>query len=319
MKYLYIMIILFLVMTRECYAKLAPTSGFSGNLSINAARISGKSNFSTDSNANLASLNQHSGKNIKVIAAPLGDMSYTFGSTLNQQVYIGNAKEDIIQGIIAAQIGYKYQLDSKMIIDFSYLPTVISGDVWKNPYQTDTPRKKTHKQGNAVRLKLGRIAGMPFNFDIAYGEQNIRHDALKGSSLARDAKSFMFKSELFLPLNKSNVVIPAVTYFNHNASGQANSYDSYSLALSWMHKFGAQSLALTSSYRKYDYQHSNPLFNRTLGKHKIKLFIAYKYQNAFGWNKWSLISLLGYDKTSANINFYDEQQMLLSIGMNRKF
>ena len=76
------------------------------------------------------------------------------GQQLDKQVYIGTAREDIAVGDIAVgdiavgdfafEIGYKQELESGMVIEASFLPTVVSGQTWSDPYAL-TPQAKDIK------------------------------------------------------------------------------------------------------------------------------------------------------------------------------
>ncbi len=44
-----------------------------------------------------------------------------------------------------------------------------------------------------------------------------------------------------------------------------------------------------------------------------------EYQNVFDWQNWSFVSFAGYNQADSNINFYDEQQYLLFLGLNYRF
>ena len=53
-------------------AQLAETAGFSGEISLNAGFVSSESNFNTDSNSTITSLNQRAESDESFIVAPLG-------------------------------------------------------------------------------------------------------------------------------------------------------------------------------------------------------------------------------------------------------
>lgn len=109
-------------------AQLAETAGFSGEISLNAGFVSSESHFNTDNSSTINSLDQSAESDSSFIAAPLGNIAYTFGSKLNQQVYVGTTRADIAVGTLAFQLGYQYQLPSGTILDVSYLPTVLKGE-----------------------------------------------------------------------------------------------------------------------------------------------------------------------------------------------
>ena len=155
------------------FAKLADEQGISGEISINAGVTSSTSNFDADGDSNISSLDQKASSESSFLVAPLGSIAYTFGERLNHQVYTGTARDDIATGTVVLEVGYKYQLQSGMVIDASILPTIMSGETWANPYDTGVSRTKTDEKGNAFRLKLSSIAGSPFSLDMAYATKDV--------------------------------------------------------------------------------------------------------------------------------------------------
>ncbi|OEF07982.1 DUF2860 domain-containing protein [Vibrio genomosp. F10] len=313
-------ILLFTLLTAApTYAKLGSSNGFSGELSLNTGYISTQSHLNTNANAILTGLDQTAETDDTVIVAPLGNLAYTFGRS-NQQVYFGTTRDDIAIGTLALQLGYKYQFPSRMTVDIAYLPTVMSGSEWQNPYETTTARQETDVDGNAYRLKLSNIGGSLFSLDMAYADKEVEQDTLVNTALARDAKTFLIKGQVRIPLSRTTMLLPAIAYIESDAQGEANSYQGYRGELSLFQSIGEHNIALTAAYSQHDYQAGNHLFgNQIRNDDGLKFFVAYEYQNLMGWQNWSFISFVGYSQTDANINFYDESQSIVTLGVNYKF
>lgn len=109
------------------YASLSDTAGLSGEISLITGYAASQSNFNTDSDAVIHRYSKASDREGSVLIAPLGSLSYTFGDQLEQQFYLGTAREDIAVGTLAFELGYRHQLSSGSVVDFSLLPTVMSG------------------------------------------------------------------------------------------------------------------------------------------------------------------------------------------------
>ncbi|MGR5060457.1 DUF2860 domain-containing protein [Vibrio rotiferianus] len=300
-------------------AQLAETTGFSGEISLNAGFVSSESHFNTDNSSTINSLNESAESDSSFIAAPLGNIAYTFGSKLNQQAYIGTTRADIAVGTLAFQLGYQYQLPSGTILDVSYLPTVLKGETWRNPYKTGSARQTTDEGGNAYRFQIKRLLDDNFNLDLAYADKDVEKDEVTDRTLARDAKVYYVKGDYRIPLSRTSMLQPAFTYINQDAVGDAESYDSYGLDLSWFQFMNRHRFALTAGYTMKDYQSSSDTFGKTRNDDTLSLFAAYEYENVFDWQNWSFISLAGYSNTDSNITFYDEKEYLVSVGMNYNF
>ncbi|CAH1599610.1 MULTISPECIES: DUF2860 domain-containing protein [Vibrio] len=307
----------FIVSTAQ--AQLAETAGFSGEVSLNAGFVSSESHFNTDNSSTINSLNESAESDSSFIAAPLGNAAYTFGHRLNHQVYAGTTRSDIAIGTLAFQLGYKYQLDSGTVLDFSYLPTILEGETWQNPYLTNQTRKTTDEGGNAFRFQINRFLDDNFNLDLAYADKDVEKDTVTDPSLARDAKIYHIKGDYRIPLSRTSMLQPAFTYIYHDADGDAESFNSYGLDLSWFQFINRHRVALTAGYTVKDFESASATFGKTRNDDKLSLFAAYEYKNVFDWDNWSFISLAGYSSTDSNITFYDEKEYLLSVGLNYTF
>ncbi len=300
------------------FAKLADEQGISGEISLNAGVTSSTSNFNTDGDSTITSTDQKASSESSFLVAPLGSIAYTFGERLNHQVYTGTARDDIATGTVVLEVGYKYQLQSGMVIDASILPTIMSGETWANPYDVNTSRSKTDEKGNAFRLKLSSIAGSPFSLDMAYATKDVEQDNVP-DELKRDADTFYLKGQYRQPLSRSMMLVPSIIYQSRDADGSAESYDQIGAEVSLFGAAGRHQYALTAGYSQRDYDSASTEFTSVRSDDNINLFAAYEYEKFMNWDNWSFISLAGYGTSDSNITFYDESQYIVSVGMNYKF
>ncbi|MGY0617440.1 DUF2860 domain-containing protein [Vibrio sp. FJH11] len=300
-------------------AQLAETAGFSGEIALNAAFVTSESNFNTDNSKTIDSLDKSGDSDSSVVAAPLGNIAYTFGKQLNQQVYAGTTRSDIAIGTLAFQLGYQYQLPSGTILDVSYLPTILQGETWRNPYQVGVARRTTDEGGNAYRFQLKGLVDENFNLDLAYADKEIDNEEVTDRTLARDADIYYVKGDYRISLDSTSILQPAITYINQDADGKAESFDSYGFELSWFKFINRHRLALTADYTLQDYQSKSQTFSKKRSNDIIGLFAAYEYRNVFDWQNWSFISFAAYSQTDSNITFYDEKEYLFSLGFSYRF
>ncbi|MGF1752289.1 DUF2860 domain-containing protein [Vibrio makurazakiensis] len=314
-------------------AELSEEAGFSGEISLNTGYMSSSSHFDTDGDKTLTEANstKKAESNGDFLALPLGSVAYTFGSHLDKQVYAGTAREDIAVGNLALEIGYKQEFASGMVIDASFLPTIMSGETWSDPYLLNAERQTTDESGNAYRLKFENILGSNFTLDTAYATKDVS-DEQSGmgvfdpateqdsiGALQRDSSSIYVKGEYQISLNETSFLQPSLTYVKTDADGKANSSTSFGGELSYFKILNRHQFALTASYTTRSFDAVNPLFDKTRDESELSFFAAYEYQDFMGWQDWSLISFAGYGTTDANIDFYDEDEYLMSVGMNYQF
>ncbi|NOH81407.1 DUF2860 domain-containing protein [Vibrio sp. RE86] len=310
------------------FAQLSDQEGISGEISLNTGYMSSSSNFDTDGDKTINDLNQKAKTNSDFIALPLGSIAYTFGTNLDKQVYAGTAREDIAVGNLALEIGYKQALESGMVIDISFLPTIMSGETWADPYQLGSERNTTDETGNAYRLKFDSIMGSNFSLDTAYATKDISDEKSGQSeltdindinSLKRSSSSIYIKGDYQYALNKTSFLQPSLIYVKTDADGKANSSTAFGGEVSYFKMINKHQFALTAGYTQRSFDAVNPLYGKTRDESELSLFAAYEYQEFMGWEDWSLISFAGYGTTDANIDFYDEDEYFMSLGVNYQF
>ncbi|WP_213865688.1 DUF2860 domain-containing protein [Vibrio crassostreae] len=306
------------VATAPAFAKLADEPGFSGEISINTGVTSSTSNFNTDADSKIASTNQKASSESSFLVAPLGSIAYTFGEKLNHQVYTGTARDDVATGTVVLEVGYKYQLESGMVIDASLLPTIMSGETWADPYNTTSARTKTDETGNAFRLKLSNIVGSAFSLDMAYATKDVEEDRVE-EALKRDADTFYLKGQYRQPISRTMMLVPSLIYQSSDADGDAASFEQFGGEVSLFGGMGRHQYALTADYNQRSYDASSITFQKKRSDDNINLFAAYEYDQFMDWENWSFVSLAGYGTSDSNITFYDESQYIVSVGLNYKF
>ncbi|MBY7733049.1 DUF2860 domain-containing protein [Vibrio bathopelagicus] len=306
------------VAAAPAFAKLADEAGFSGEISINTGFTSSTSNFNTDADSNLSSNQQKASSESSFLVAPLGSIAYTFGEKLNQQVYTGTARDDVATGTVVLEVGYKYQLESGMVIDASILPTIMSGETWADPYNTTSARSKTDETGNAFRLKLESIAGSPFSLDMAFATKDVENDLVE-DALKRDADTFYLKGQYRQPISRTMMLVPSLIYQSTDAEGDAASFEQLGGEVSLFGGIGRHKYALTAGYNQRSYDASSLTYQKKRSDDSINLFAAYEYDQFMDWENWSFVSLAGYGTSESNITFYDESQYIVSVGLNYKF
>lgn len=307
------------VISTPALSKLANKEGISGEIALTTGFASSTSNFNTDGDDTITSKNQKASAENGFMAFPLGSIAYTFGQELNQQVHVGTTRQDVATGTVVLEVGYKYQFESRMAIDVSILPTIMSSNTWTDPYLVGSARTETDASGNAFRFKVDNIAGSNFTIDTAYATKDIKNDDVKFDELKRDADTLYLKGQYRLPLSRTSFVLPSVIYQSSSADGEASSYDQYGAELSFFKLMQRHKLVVTAGYNQQNFGADNPIYGKTRKDDKLSLFAAYEYTTFMDWQDWSFISFAGYSSTDSNITFYDESEYIVTVGLNYKF
>lgn len=303
--------------------------GFSGQVSVVTGQKTIKSNFQTEENIKSNSLNTEGESDTSLIMAPLGQMKYTFGGSNSKQLFFGSSKEDIAVGDLALEIGYKKELRTGTIVSFAFLPTVIGGETWADPFVTNTEREETDIEGNAFLASAQNIYGSHFSVDLGFFNQSVEDEksGLTQSSLSSTemAKLDREGTGIYSTLSYAGMIgnagrlITAFKYIAFDADGNAMSYDQWGMSLTLQKIIGQHKFSATANYDKAIYDEENPIFNKKQKDDKFGAFVAYEYENIMDLTNWSLISVAGYDVSTSSIDFYDEHQYITSVGMSYKF
>lgn len=332
MKHIISLFLATMMLASPSYAALAPSEGFSGNMTFltgftaNSSNLDvGQSNHQSQTDLMSSGATEANG-----MVAILGSMQYTFGALNHKQIFLGTSRDDIITGTLAFEVGYRQQLESGMVIDFSILPTLISGEVWDDPYAVDSKREETDLTGNVVRMQLSKMMGTNFNIDMAFGESDVKKEntGLKGLDLTDEERALMTREREYFYLKSgyqyflkdgSGILTPSINVFSSNSEGNALSFLSVGAEVNLAKRFGNHGLAFTINAAKRDYDKENPIFNKTREDKDFGAFIAYEYANIFDAKNWSLVSLIGAKTTTSNIEYYQSSQYVVSVGVDYKF
>ncbi|MEZ8631293.1 hypothetical protein A165_04090 [Vibrio tasmaniensis ZS-17] len=332
MKHIISLFLATMMLASPSYAALAPSEGFSGNMTFltgftaNSSNLDvGQSNHQSQTDLMSSGATEANG-----MVAILGSMQYTFGALNHKQIFLGTSRDDIITGTLAFEVGYRQQLESGMVIDFSILPTLISGEVWDDPYAVDSKREETDLTGNVVRMQLSKMMGTNFSIDMAFGESDVKKEntGLKGLDLTDEERALMTREREYFYLKSgyqyflkdgSGILTPSMNVFSSNSEGNALSFLSVGAEVNLAKRFGNHGLAFTINAAKRDYDKENPIFNKTREDKDFGAFIAYEYANIFDAKNWSLVSLLGAKTTTSNIEYYQSSQYVVSVGVDYKF
>ncbi|MEZ9575348.1 DUF2860 family protein [Vibrio sp. 10N.261.55.F4] len=310
------------------YSGLAPSEGFSGNFSVLAGFYSDSSNLSTEQDSNQATNTQEGESENQGLLGFLGTVQYTFGESLTHQVYAGTTREDIATGTIAFEIGYRHQLSGGTILDFSVLPTLISGKAWTDPYAVGVNRNETDVKGNVGRLQLTNIGGTGFRTDLAFGQSDVDEE-LSGSQVLSPEDTVLLDRERtyvyakagyrFILPNQAGLFVPSMVYFHSDAEGGALSFDSYGIELNYAKRVGRHGFVVTLDASDREYDESNPIYGQVREENEYGAFLAYEFGGLMGYEDWSFISLLGVRSIDSKIDFYSSEQALASVGVDYKF
>ncbi|MGF1712332.1 DUF2860 domain-containing protein [Vibrio kagoshimensis] len=332
MKQIITLAITLMIFAPQAVSALAPSQGITGNITFLTGFLADSNNLDVSqsytqmqSDLSVSGSTETSG-----MVGLLGSLKYTFGDSLDKQLFLGTSRDDVITGTLAFEVGYRQQLTDGTVVDVSFLPTLISGEVWDDPYAVDQKRKETDLSGNVVRMQLSKIMGSNFHIDMAAGESDVKNEqsGLKGLGLAdeqralmkRERKYYYFKTRYQHMLNNgAGLLTPSLNIFSSDSEGDALSFFSVGAEVSLAKRFNKHGIALTVNADNREYDAVNPIFNKKREDKDLGIFLAYEYSGVLGYKDWSVVSFIGAKSTDSNIEYYDYSQYIASVGLDYKF
>ncbi|AIU66516.1 DUF2860 family protein [Vibrio coralliilyticus] len=288
--------------------------GFSGEFGIFAGYSNTNSNFNTETNETITSLNQGGKSDSEAVFVPLGSLRYQFG---DHQIFLGQSEDTFVRGVLAAEIGYKNQLSRDSAISISYAPTVVDAKTWQNPYALNSTRKKTDIKVDAYRLKY-EFSSLTANF--VYYDRKLDTETsgvsnnVDASLLNRNGDGYLGKLAYGLPISENMLIEPSLLYRKDSADGKAMAYDNMGVGITHYIMAGASTYVLDARYSQADFDAVNPLFGKTRKDDRMSINFSYEYLGVFGLQNLSLTGQLSYEKLDSNIKFYNEQDYSILVG-----
>lgn len=299
--------------------------GFSGELAVITGYTRSNSQFNVENDTTDSILKPGSTKS-KFLIAPLGSLQYTFANR-QSQVFLGTDRSDVALGRFHLELGYRHKLQGKSQVSASFVPGVIPNKTWADPYLENQDRKETDSRIRALRFKYDNIANSNFSLEVAGGKRKIddEHSGQNGYNdatqklLKRDGNIYFAEASYRYPFSRQLFLRSALNYTKVNADGDAMANDAYGIEASLVNLFDQSSLVLTLNYHNVRFNETNPIYSQKQQDNRWGVFVAYAYQEPFGWKNWEAVSLSGYNKSNSNIDFYDEKSLMVSAGIGYKF
>jgi hypothetical protein len=257
------------------------------------------------------------------------ELSYTFEKS-RTQLHVGNLLEDFIRFDLDTILGVRQEIGSAGLVGASLLTTSVATEVWSDPYLTDANRKDTDRTGNGYRLYWQQIMGS--GLEIRYSTKKVDIDNERsGQSLGLSAAERQLlnrngdndRLDLFYEFNsgdKRHLVTPSLSYIDQDRDGDAMSNDGYAVGLNYVFKANDRwRWVFNASYADLDWKEANPIYDKKDSADRYGGSVTVFFSDPFGLKKWALNGTAAYFEEDHDINFYDSEVTLFTIGMFRRF
>jgi len=258
-------------------------------------------------------------------------LAYTFASS-RTQVFFGTDLTDLIRFDMSQQIGVKQGIGNLGILQAGFLFSGMPAKVWKDPYLTGQDRDDTKRNSTGARLTWDRIFGSGFQLQYTYRKVDIDSEKSGnsiGSLTSSDRKLLERDSDLHTAdlayrfhFAKSHTLAPAFIYTYDDRDGKAMRNTAYDFQLTYAYLNPGSPFSFTgnATIGQADYDKKNPIYLKKQDDDHYGIQGTLYYENPWGWSLFGskpMNFFVGgaFAKTDANIDFYDQEARMASVGV----
>ncbi|WP_295895589.1 DUF2860 family protein [uncultured Vibrio sp.] len=303
------------LVTPFSYAEPQNATGLHGSVSLFTGIDGTNSVMNTESPANLSDYSASQDRQNEAVVIPFWDLNYRFSGA--SEVYF---KTDIV-GMASdfyTQAGYRYNLTDGSKLAIGVVPGLLEKEVWKNPYQLQSDRTTTKAAVQGIVLNYEQILGTDWSVELARGKYAIDQEE---SMTALDRNSTLSYAELnyMTDLSERWGFNWLISYLDIDATGSALKSKRVNTEAEFQLRNGRHITMLASSVGLQQFDDTNPIWDRTREDKKFGVAATYIYAAPFNWKRALFIARGGWDVTDANIDFYDHDEYLVTLGMQYRF
>lgn len=248
--------------------------------------------------------------------SPIASIYLNYQFEGGTSVYVGNPLQVGEDLNLAA--GLKQPLgDSTLDVAVTWLPIK---EVWKNPYQTASPREKSDADVYGLRFKVLDFGGSSWEVNYRIDHIEIENDVIGDleNDLKRDGWVHELGVKYTLELRKGVSLCPELNYTYGDIEGHSNSYHGVNTGMTLQKILPSWVLIGQVSGFHNQYEKTHPLFAKTRQESGISTFGQVMRLNLFGVEELFASFVAGYIWSDANIDFFDNQTIvgLTSVGIN---
>jgi len=313
-------------------------SGFSGFIRPSVGYLNFKSNMVASflgydlSEKSIDSLSDSPDSQSTGIATVPFSLAYTFAGT-RTQLFLGTDLTDLIRFDFSQQFGVKQGIGKLGILQGGILFSGIPAKVWKDPYVTGQDREDTKRKSNGGRLTWDRIFGSQFQLQYTYRKIDISSEksgdflgltSAQKNLLERDGDTHTGEILYLFTFAKRHFLAPAFSYTYDDRDGGAMKNDAYNFQLTYGYNGDTFSVSGNAFVGWADYDDRNPIFDKKQDDDSYGIQGTLYYKNPWDWslfgsNPMNFYVGAAFVKTDANIDFYDQEAFLTTVGVFLKW
>lgn len=289
--------------------------GFSGSIMIGGGVVGGKPSQLDvgDDNKKVDDLNKRSESESEPVPIVDFSLSYEFAST-GTTVFVGTDS-----GSLGVGAGVSQSLGD--IGTFTITTGYSKDEVWKNPYIVGLDRKETDVESVSLDLSYEEILGTGAQLSYSYRSLDVDKDIIGESNrdLERDGAIHSGSFGYAFMFDESNILIPGMTYTKGDMDGKSNSFDSYSLDLTYVLQKQSFSIETAFSAGRSEFDKTHPVFDKIREEDEYSIISTLTLLNPLGFENYFITFIAGGNYTDSNVDFFDSAAGLLGMGIGYRF
>ncbi|MCG8564566.1 MAG: DUF2860 domain-containing protein [Desulfobacterales bacterium] len=308
------------------------TPGFSGSIELGiGVMIKESLDAVGDENKKIDSLDQSAESETEFVPFPSWHLQYVLDNQ-STKFFAGSTHDTPTGGGALASIGISQYLPGGTILSIAYAPSLLSEEVWADPFKTGSDRTEVDMDSQAFTLEAESILGS--NFDIRYGYATVDVDDERSGSYLKtqgtltdaDLKSLDRNGNIHgvevaytLQILDQAMLQPVLKYKRADMDGDANSYNEYGGGLTLSHPWGPLHMFYTIAGGVADYESEHAVFDKTREDTYYKAMVGANLPRPFGWENMDFQIVTGYEVVDSNITYYDSNALIFGMGMGWNF
>lgn len=308
-------------------------SGWSGFVNIGAGAGQSETNMiagvsSIDlGDERISSLDEDAGSEDVFVPAVAFEANYTLGES-QTQFYLRNQASRHIAFDLEVYAGVRQQIERFGILDLALSSTSVPTDVWKDPYLLDARRGDTERTTTGLQMAWRNVMDSAIELEFSSHEIEIDDEdsgdslGLSGEelrALRRTGEVYRYTLSYDWQINQRHSLQPVVEYLDYDLDGGAMAEDGFGLRVTHGYHVDRWNLATEVYYRDLQSDEDNPIYGESADREVIGAAFTVLLSSPFGLDKWTANARISWYDSDSDIDFYDENLALLTIGMLRRF
>jgi hypothetical protein len=307
-------------------------TGFTGFVALGAGAASVESSFLAE-----VSGQEASEENIDDLDAPdsetfpLPVAGFELGYVFNgkTQLFAGNLLEDYLRFDLSTRFGVRHSLGDAGRVSLSALQSPIKTRVYENPYVTGVDRDATDRDVTGFRVAWDEILGSGLEIRLSSREIEL-DDETSGvglgltpaqvQSLDRNGDMSSVNLRYAFPKSGNSRVVVGVIGTEADLDGEAMSFDSTTLEINWIYSPSKDLRIVTNVFGgQREFDEANPVFGEKSDTDIRALTLTGFFPGLWGFKEWVPNAAFLYVQEDSDIDFFDSETRLVSVGVFRRF